>query len=582
MTLSLVLLLELFARVVVRVPNPGSILLPAIAFAALSGGLRAGLLSALVHVAYTAVIFSGGDLSFVGDGLVRWLAVLAGAPAIALMCAAMRRAYLRSRERALTAQTAAEDSRAQLAAAATSLPIALGTLDAEGRVLASGGTVLPGLGVPPETPPGWSVFERFADQPELLRAFRTARDGSAESATVSAAGRVYDIRFVPTRLPSGELRIHGVGLDVTERESRERAARAESELARSIIEHVPLPIVLARADDGVMVEVNSALCQLLGLRHEEIVGHSGMELGLILSGGEVGDSAALLERVQREGQVTGVRLRVRARDGAARQVIASVSRVEVGGQARLLASVVDVTEHERVAEEVRSQRDRLARMDGQRESFLALIAHELRTPIAALDLVASALARADLGEAERSLLRSLREQARALVATTERLLEIGALESQAVRLDRTRCDLERVARRAVAQLALTDRAAVEREGAAVFAEVDEERLREALVNLLSNAAKYSPPDAPIRVRLSASDGHARIAVTDTGLGFGPDDVERLFQKYERLAAGRAADARGTGLGLYYVRLIAEAHGGSVRVTSDGPGRGATFVLEVAR
>lgn len=565
----------------VRVPNPGAILLPAIAFAALGGGLRSGLSSALIHVVYAGVTFGGGELAFSGDGLIRWSAVLAGAPAIALMCAAMRRAYLSSRERALAAQAAAEETRGQLSAAVSSLPIALGSLDADGRVLASAGTALPGLGVPAETPPGWSIYERFSDESELLAAFRGAAAGEPMTATIRATDRVYDIRFVPGRLPSGDLRIHGVALDVTEREAREREARSEGEVARSIIQHVPLPIVLARADDGVIVEVNGALCEMLGLTAEEIVGRSGMELGVVLGGGEVADAAALLARVQRDGDVAGVRLPIRGKDGTTRQVIASVSRVEIGGERRLLASVVDVTERERVSEEVRAQRDRLARMDGQRESFLALIAHELRTPIAALDLVASALAQTDLGQAERSLLRSLREQARALVATTERLLEIGAIEAQAFSLDRTRCDLVRIAHRAIAQLALTERATVEAKGS-VSAEVDEERLREAVVNLLSNAAKYSPSGSPISVRVSAADGLARIAVRDAGIGLRPDDALRLFQKYERLAAGREADARGTGLGLYYVRLIAEAHGGSVTAASDGPGLGATFVLEVAR
>lgn len=578
--LAVVVALEIFARVVIRLPNPGAFVLPAIAFASLSGGLRAGAASAAINVAYTTMLFGGEALRPSGDGLVRWLAVLIGSALIAIMCAGMREAYLTSRERAATAQAAADASRIQLAAAAASLPIAMATLDAAGRVLASVGTELPVLGITADTPPGWSIFDRFAGQTELLQAFRAATEGREATGTIRLGGHTFDARFVPSTTPSGEPIIHAVAIDVTERETSERLARASEQAARAIMERVPLPIAVLRAEDGVFLEVNAALVELNGVPREQLIGTSGVD-SVPIVGGAV-DALTILRAVQRDGELSGVRLRLRRPDGTIREAVAAFALVEIGGVERIVATAVDVTEQEQAAAIVRSQRDLLARVDSQRESFLALVAHELRTPIASIDLLATALERRRPAAEERSLLASLREQARALTVLTERLLEIGAIEAHVMRLDRTACDLERVARRAISQLGIADRTSVAAPDRSVTVTIDEPRFRDALTNLLSNAVKYSSPGTPIEVAISQTDGATITVVRDRGIGLSPEEAAHLFRKYERPTAARSAGSPGTGLGLYYVRLIAEAHGGRIRAESDGIGQGAAFILELPR
>lgn len=105
--------------------------------------------------------------------------------------------------------------------------------------------------------------------------------------------------------------------------------------------------------------------------------------------------------------------------------------------------------------------------------------------------------------------------------------------------------------------------------------IDAAKIRQVLANLLSNAAKFSPAEEPIVVEVTSADSEIEISVVDRGCGIAPEDVDRLFTKYERLGSS----VKGTGLGLYISRGIARAHGGDITVVSDGRS-GCTFTLRL--
>jgi signal transduction histidine kinase len=107
---------------------------------------------------------------------------------------------------------------------------------------------------------------------------------------------------------------------------------------------------------------------------------------------------------------------------------------------------------------------------------------------------------------------------------------------------------------------------------------DPQRLAQVLDNLLGNALKFTPAGGRIAVEAASLDGHARLTVRDTGAGFEPGEATRLFQPFSQLPAGKAHG--GTGLGLYVSRGIVEQHGGTLLGASEGPGRGATFTMEL--
>jgi signal transduction histidine kinase len=111
---------------------------------------------------------------------------------------------------------------------------------------------------------------------------------------------------------------------------------------------------------------------------------------------------------------------------------------------------------------------------------------------------------------------------------------------------------------------------------------DAARLAQVLSNLLSNAAKYSPPDTPIAVRLQGDAETVRLSVHDEGIGIPSEDLPRLFGRYVRARNAIEHHSGGLGLGLYLSRSIVEAHGGRIWVTSPGPGKGTTVFVELPR
>jgi signal transduction histidine kinase len=107
---------------------------------------------------------------------------------------------------------------------------------------------------------------------------------------------------------------------------------------------------------------------------------------------------------------------------------------------------------------------------------------------------------------------------------------------------------------------------------------DTDRIREAIDNLVSNAIKYSPIGGKISMLVTHENGNTMIRVVDEGAGLSPEDLGRLFGRFQRLSAKPTAGESSTGLGLSIVKRIIDMHGGEVTANSDGPGKGSTFTI----
>jgi two-component system, OmpR family, sensor histidine kinase BaeS len=194
----------------------------------------------------------------------------------------------------------------------------------------------------------------------------------------------------------------------------------------------------------------------------------------------------------------------------------------------------------------------------------AVLAHEVRSPVAALAAIAESYPAAD-DETRRRLL----ELADAAVASLERLLDDAAFGE--LRLHRL--DLGLLAAAAAETAALDGSAVVTKIEAGVEVDGDPERLRQALDNLIANALGHSPADGTVTVTVTQIGGYAAVEVADEGAGIAAVDTARIFEPGVRLTTSRP----GSGIGLAVVREIARAHGGEIEVESS-PGRGATFRL----
>jgi PAS domain S-box-containing protein len=268
-------------------------------------------------------------------------------------------------------------------------------------------------------------------------------------------------------------------------------------------------------------------------------------------------------------------------DGEPRDVSVNVVHARPAGA---LESVAILTVHD-----VTSQ----ARADRLKSEFVATISHELRTPITPIKGYAQLLlARGDAmaPERRRAALELIAERADHLGRLVEDLLmasRASGTHTLASKLasDPTPHDLREVVTHATSNFpALAGRLTVQEPESPIAVYCDEVRAVQIVSNLVSNAAKYSPENAPIAVVVHPTefgDTHARVDVVDHGQGIAQDVLDRVFERFFRVEDALTMRTSGSGLGLYIARELASAIGGTLTVTS-APGRGSTFTLLLPR
>ncbi len=255
---------------------------------------------------------------------------------------------------------------------------------------------------------------------------------------------------------------------------------------------------------------------------------------------------------------------------------------------------VEVRGFEEIAREVEfliaslATRGRVAAVEqanAAKSYFLSRMSHELRTPLNAILGFAQLLSSREESEV-REMAGIIATAGRHLLDLVNDVLDVSRVESGQMAISLQPVELAAVAHEAVllTQPHAGDRAIEVREGAtgSLWAHADPQRLRQVLVNLLSNALKFSPADQPVQVELSRRDDTVRVAVIDHGPGIDPQLQTRLFQPFDRLDADERG-IEGTGLGLVLCAALVEAMGGSIEVASAlGVGSSFTVVLTAGR
>jgi signal transduction histidine kinase len=220
-----------------------------------------------------------------------------------------------------------------------------------------------------------------------------------------------------------------------------------------------------------------------------------------------------------------------------------------------------------------------------KDEFLSVVSHELRTPLSAIvgwSRVLSTAAR-DPQMLERGLA-SITRNANAQVRIIEDILDVSRIVTGKLRLELSPLDVEHVVQSAVDVLRPTadaKRLTLEiacDDGASVRG--DPERIQQVVWNLVNNAIKFTPSGGRVRVRVARDDASVSIVVRDDGAGIHPDFLPFVFDRFRQADSSSARAHGGLGRGLAIVRHIVELHGGTVKVESDGPGRGATFTATI--
>ena len=244
-----------------------------------------------------------------------------------------------------------------------------------------------------------------------------------------------------------------------------------------------------------------------------------------------------------------------------------------GRLVNLIANVRDITRF-REAEELKS-------------TFISIISHELKTPVALIKGYAETLLREDArwdAATVRDSLNVILEESDRLAELIENLLDASRLQAGGLKLNLAEVPLDRLAARLVEKFQTqSDKHTLSAEFPPDFPLVlgDEARLTQVLSNLLSNAIKYSPNGGRVIVRGVVSPNQVTISVSDEGPGIVAADLPHVFQRFYRADSDLTKRVKGTGLGLYLAKAVVEAHGGRIWAEST-PGQGTTFLFTLPR
>lgn len=273
------------------------------------------------------------------------------------------------------------------------------------------------------------------------------------------------------------------------------------------------------------------------------------------------------------------RLMLQMREANERLVIATVRAEELVERA--------IAAHALAAQSATIEAERRRRAEASvraKDEFVAMLGHELRNPLApimlALDLIAL-----DADDAHKREHTVIRRQVRQLSALVDDLLDVVRIRSGKIELRRSSVEAADVVARAteVAAPLIESRRhtlAVHVPARGLAIDGDVARLTQVFANLLTNAAKYTPPGGSITVAAERKDAMVVVRVRDAGIGISPDMLPRIFDLFAQEQQPTVGAPGGLGLGLTIVRSFVEMHGGRISAHSEGLGRGSEFVVEL--
>jgi signal transduction histidine kinase len=253
----------------------------------------------------------------------------------------------------------------------------------------------------------------------------------------------------------------------------------------------------------------------------------------------------------------------------------------------LVASVRSQLQLSRLRRESEAERTRLMEESSRlKDNFLASLSHELRTPLNAILGYARMLRTGVMtADKQHKAVETIERNATSLSQLVEDVLDISRIVSGKIRLNVQPVNLPDIVRNALDVIG----PAADARGVRVEAIVDPqagpiagdpERLQQVLWNLMANAVKFTDRGGKVQVRLERVNSHIEFVVSDTGIGIAPEFLPHVFERFRQADDAASRERGGLGLGLAIARQLAEMHGGTIEASSDGPGRGSTFLLKI--
>lgn len=350
-------------------------------------------------------------------------------------------------------------------------------------------------------------------------------------------------------------------------------------------------VIVSKTLEGVIMSWNPAAERIFGYTAAEAIGQN---IRLIIPHDRWSEEEDVLARIGRGERVDHFETVRRAKDGRLLNISLTVSPVKDRNGKIVGASKVarDITDRKRAEEE----RERLLALEKQsrrqaeeasrlKDEFLAVVSHELRSPLNAITGWASLLLMRQLDDRTRHAIETIQRNAQNQTQLIADLLDVSRIVTGQLRLNVRSFKLIPVIEAAIEVVrpavdAKSIRIETIFDPSAGSVAGDPDRMQQVFWNLLSNAVKFTPKSGRIQVRLQRADSHVEVAVSDTGRGIDPKLLPHIFERFRQGDSSTTREHGGLGLGLAIVRHLVELHGGVVHAYSDGAGKGAEFIIQL--
>lgn len=381
--------------------------------------------------------------------------------------------------------------------------------------------------------------------------------------------------------------------DITSRKQLTDALIA-SERQLSIITRNAGEAIIMMNGKGQISYWNPAAEAIFGYTMEEVVGHDLHQLLAPQRYHEAADHGMALWQTSAEGPAIGCSIELFGlrKDGSEFPLELTLSSVSLNDGLTAIGIAHDITERRKVAEELQRAKEFAEAASQAKSNFLANMSHELRTPLNSIigfsELIHDGIT-GPVTQLQQEYLGNVLTSSRHLLQIISEILDLSRIEAGRLKLEPAPCSLnellmqvhaifaEQFTRRGVALQYVTNHP----DGLAVLA--DEVKLRQVVINLLSNALKFTDPGGEVRVVTSVvNTDQGRqliIEVSDTGIGIHEEDLPKLFQEFSQIEPAMTRNREGTGLGLALSKRLVELHGGSITVTSRF-GVGSSFTVSL--
>jgi len=350
--------------------------------------------------------------------------------------------------------------------------------------------------------------------------------------------------------------------------------------------------IISKNLSGIVTSWNAAAERLFGHSAAEAIGQS---ITLIIPAVRRDEETMFLSRLRRGERIEHFETERVAKDGRVVAISLTVSPIrnsqgDIIGASKIARDITERlradAERARLLTSERAARERAEAASRAKDEFVAMISHEIRSPLNAILGWAQTLRQApmDTNAMDRAL-DSIERNARAQVKLLEDLLDISRAVTGKLQLAMRPVDVRRSLEAALESIrpaaeAKTITIDVHPERRRTLVTGDADRLQQIFWNLLSNAVKFTPKHGHVTVRMQRLNSQLEMTVTDSGIGIPADFLPYVFERFAQADASSTRKHGGLGLGLAIVRHLVELHGGSIMAASAGEGRGATFTVRL--